>query len=192
MQQRRLGLQTWPVSMETGEEGVTSPDPGSWPPDPLPNFALFLGEHLSACHYSLPLLKPCHVGMGWTLGKGTGGTEKPGGGAASGSQEILPLSSPAGLGKTSAPPQHTPDTGHCPPLCTTSSDMSLVRLMTMHRAPSSRLCRSWAGGREDLGRSQGWMGTGELSQRDLRKETDTVQDQREADTDRQRHQQRQR
>lgn len=44
MQQRRLGLQTWPVSMETEEGGgAISSSPGGWPPGPLCNSAPFLG-----------------------------------------------------------------------------------------------------------------------------------------------------
>lgn len=58
MQQRRLGLQTWPVSMETGEGGrATSSKPGSWPPDSSPRlYPLPEGgrEDLPACPFPVP------------------------------------------------------------------------------------------------------------------------------------------
>lgn len=80
---------------------------------------------------------------------------------------LLLLSSWAGgdLGPHLLPPTTGPHPPH-----TLSSQTSLVRLMTVHRAPSARLCGSCGGRREDLGRSQGWMGTGELSTRDGKKD----------------------
>lgn len=154
MQQRRLGLQTWPVSMETGEGGepyllaqVIGPQvpsailPPSWE-------CVWWGEDLSTYCLSLP---PTYT-LSVSGRDGPGPQARELGGQRClkmfGSQEILGSLSPCSpvrLRETSVPPCDTPDTGLCPPLCTPTSDTSLVRLMTVHRAPSARLCGSWGG-----------------------------------------------
>lgn len=191
MQQRRLGLQTWPVSMETGEGGephllvqVVGPQipsailPPSWG-------CVWWGEDLST--YCPP---PHHLvcfWQGWTMGKGAGGTEMPKGVWIPGDLGSLSPCSPVWLGETSAPhttpqiqayvplyalpPQHEPgETDDCAP------------------CSQREALRKLGGRREDLGRSQEWTGTGELGERDIKRdsggEMDTVQNQVEADTNR--------
>lgn len=82
MQQRRLGLQIWPVSMETGGEGgATSSNPGSWPLcGTLSPSKRRMGEKeggsVNILSFSSP---PYPAGMSLDRGREIGGMEKPGG-----------------------------------------------------------------------------------------------------------------
>lgn len=82
MQQRRLGLQIWPVSMETGGEGgATSSNPGSWPLcGTLSPSKRRMGEKeggsVNILSFSSP---PYPAGMSLDRGREIVGMEKPGG-----------------------------------------------------------------------------------------------------------------
>lgn len=113
---RKLGLQIWPVSMETGGEGgATSSNPGSWPlcgtlSPSKEEDGREGGEALSTYYLFLHLILRDEPEP-WQRG---GGMEAWG---VSGSQEIPGLlsCSPAGLGETA------PQTGSLSPSCTPSS-----------------------------------------------------------------------
>lgn len=51
MQQRRLGQQTWPVSMETGEGRAHFLSQVFGPQAALPNSVSFLGEQEGTCQH---------------------------------------------------------------------------------------------------------------------------------------------
>ena len=94
MQQRRLGLQTWPVSMETGEGGgATSSSAGGWHPGPLCNSAPFLGACVVGGRTQIipPPHTPCLflAGMGLDHGERDGGTGTEMPNRVFGSLEIL-------------------------------------------------------------------------------------------------------
>lgn len=81
MQQRRLGLQIWPVSMETGGGGATSSSPGSWPlcGTLSPSRRRMGGKEggsVNILSFSSP---PYPAGMSLDHGREIGGMEKPGG-----------------------------------------------------------------------------------------------------------------
>ena len=145
MQQRRLGLQTWPVSMETGEGGeahllalVVAPLQLC----PLPGGGREGGrtcQHIIFFHSTLSYRNGLGPWEGDWGDREAWGCQDP--------RRFSAFSPPAFQLDWERPRSPTPHPRHrlmSPP----HALLSLVRLMTVHRVPSARLCGRWVGGGE--------------------------------------------